>query len=970
MKPLKLEMSAFGSYAGVEFVDFEKIDHGIFLITGDTGSGKTTIFDALSFALFGEASGGWRDGSMMRSHYATDDTPTYVKLTFLENGQEYVIDRSPAYERISKRKNKDGEYSKVSTGAKVKLFLPDGKEYPGNIKDINLKIQELIGVDREQFTQIAMIAQGEYMKLLNASSRERKVIFAKIFQTGFYGKIQLKLKEQFNQLYGQLEDNRKLAEHEKNSVVLLDFSEYKQQWLDFISYKETKTQEILTLLDLIIQEAKTEEGVRKKQFDSVQKKLSEAEAVKKQAEEVNALFIRKEKSKQALLDLQKQQDVMKERQLVLDAALKAEKVIPVQTAYKDAVKELDAAKTSFQELQIKYQEKTAQIPLAKEYHAKCQNEKELQVPELDKKVLELTNAIPLYEAYQAQQLILEQKEKQYVQSSQQIAGLIKFLDEQLEKLMKKQKLQVAELEKIQAAFEQADAEYNRRYRVFIQVQAGILARELKEEEPCPVCGSIHHPDKAVLLEEEASQSWVEAARENRSGLEGKRDQQSAQVIQMKENLNNLTQYVESLKLRWSMELEKHAQNYIQINTKQTGLTLGTVRQQLSELEQEYERLFKEIVPLQAEQQKRKEQLVYDTKQQAENELAGVIKQKNQLKTLEKQAKEKLDTLIREEQLLKGRREAEQRNVEQRTVSVSERGAAYVQMQKVQGFDSEQRYLSAIRDQVDIKQMSDELEKYQMDLVEQETLQKQLVELTKDKEPIDLTAYNEIISTYQSKQKQMRAEELQISSNRSSNEKILKSLKKIQAESGKLEESYQVISKLYKTANGKLSGTAGIDFQTFVQRQYFVQMIQAANRRLKIMTDGQFLLQCRDMESLGKQGEVGLDLDVYSVVTGKTRDVKSLSGGESFMAALAMALGMADIIQSTAGSIQMDALFIDEGFGSLDEESRMRAISILQDLAGNQRMIGLVSHVTELKEQIDRKLIVKKTDQGSKIQWVE
>lgn len=970
MKPLKLEMCAFGSYAGVEIVDFEKIDHGIFLITGDTGSGKTTIFDALTFALFGEASGGWRDGSMMRSHYATDDAPTYVKLTFLENGQEYTIDRSPAYERISKRKNKDGEYSRVSTGAKVKLFLPDGKEHPGNIKDINLKIQELIGVDREQFTQIAMIAQGEYMKLLNASSRERKVIFAKIFQTGLYGKIQLKLKDQFNQLYGQLEDNRKLAEHEKNSVILLDFSEYKQQWSDLISYQETKTKEILTLLELIIEEAKTTEGIHKKQLESVQKKLSEAEAVKKQAEEVNALFIRKEKTKQALLDLQKQQDTMKDRKLVLDAALRAERVIPVQTAYKDAIKELDVAKALLAELQIKYQEKTAQIPLAKEKHDKWQQEKELQVPLLDKKILELTNAIPLYEAYQAKQLLLEQKEKRYAQSGQQAVGFVKFLDEQLEKLVKKQQLQVAELEQIQAAFEQTDAEYNRRYRVFIQVQAGILARELKDEEPCPVCGSVHHPDKAILLEEEASQSWVEEARKKRSELEGKRDQQSAQVIQMKEKLNNLTQYVQSLKLRWSGELEKYVQDYIPVDAKKKGLTLGIVRQQLSELEQEYELLFKEIVPLQAEQKKRKEQLLYDTKQEAENELTGVIKQKNQLETAEKQAKEELDILIQEEQLLKGRQKAEQRNVNQRMVAVSEKELTYVQMQKAQGFDLEQQYLSAIREQVDIKRISAELEKYQRDMVEQETLQKQLLELTKGKEPIDLTEYTEKILMYQLEQKQMRAEELQISSNRSNNEKILKSLKKIQSESDKLEETYRVISKLYKTANGKLSGTAGIDFQTFVQRQHFVQMIQVANRRLKIMTDGQFLLQCRDMESLGKQGEVGLDLDVYSVVTGKTRDVKSLSGGESFMAALAMALGMADIIQNTAGSIQMDALFIDEGFGSLDEESRMRAISILQDLAGNQRMIGLVSHVTELKEQIDRKLIVKKTDQGSKISWVE
>ena len=203
-----------------------------------------------------------------------------------------------------------------------------------------------------------------------------------------------------------------------------------------------------------------------------------------------------------------------------------------------------------------------------------------------------------------------------------------------------------------------------------------------------------------------------------------------------------------------------------------------------------------------------------------------------------------------------------------------------------------------------------------------------------------------------------------------NRKALENLKRLWKGQETQEKEYRLLRHLFQTANGRLSGSAGLDFQTWVQRQYFQRMIQAANRRLNVMADGQFLLQCRSLDALGKQGEVGLDLDVYSMVTGKVRDVKTLSGGESFLTALAMALGMADVIQSTAGYVQIDAMFIDEGFGSLDEESRMRAIRILQDLAGGKRLIGIISHVQELKDQIDRKLIVKKDEKGSHVYWQE
>lgn len=962
MKPLTLELSAFGSYAGVEVVDFEKIDHGIFLITGDTGAGKTTIFDALTFALFGEASGGWRDGSMMRSHYAADDAETYVTLTFSEKNQTYVITRSPAYDRISKKKNKDGRYSIISVPAKVKLLMPDGKECPGSLREINGKIQELIGVDRDQFTQIAMIAQGEYMKLLNASSKDRKAIFSKIFQTGLYGRIQYLLKEQHNQLYGQLKDNEKLCDHELRNVILPDYSEQKERWQTLLSYKETRQQEILEVLELVIEECKTAGTACKERSQSVQKLLTAQEGIKKQAEEIHALFQKKEKIRQQLASLEEKEEAMKQVQAALESAKRAEKVYPAEQAYQEASRACGKAALQHRELNSRYQEKTECIPQAEAAFQKNKEAKETQLPALEKQLHDLEQSLPLYQEYQEKTILLQQLEQSYRDTTDKIVRLIYAKEAELfkekEALLKEKGL----LQSAQEDYEKADAEYNQRYRIFLQAQAGILAKELRSGEPCPVCGSVEHPQKAAVPESEVSKAWVEEARKQRALLEKQRETHYNRYVEAKSSVESLEQLLNEWKRRWQSLLSEK-------KTDVRAFVKGGSKE-LSALEETWTSLSARMLPLQKELELKKMQLAYETKEQAAHVYREMGQRKQKLLSEEEQAKEALHRLNQEVQLLKGRLESAQTQMEQLAQADKEKQTAYLNMWSDQGFVTEEDYQEAKKDVTRIEEMNRTLKQYQTQLVEQTALYQQMEELTKGKQIIDLTECKAQIKQYQSELNQLRGRELKIASERSANEHVHKAITRLWEVRAQLERSYHVIYKLHQTANGKLSGTAGIDFQTFVQRQYFSRMVQAANRRLKIMTDGQFLLQCRDIALLGKQGEVGLDLDVYSVVTGKTRDVKSLSGGESFMAALAMALGMADMIQSTAGSIQIDALFIDEGFGSLDEESRMRAIGILQELAGNKRMIGLVSHVTELKEQMERKLIVTKTDRGSEICWVE
>lgn len=970
MKPLRLEMCAFGSYAGAEVVDFEKIDHGLFLITGDTGAGKTTIFDALTFALFGEASGNWRDGSMMRSHYASDDMDTYVKLTFLEHGQIYEIERSPAYERISKRKNKDGQYTKVSTGAKAKLFMPDKTEYPGNIRDINGKIQELIGVDREQFTQIAMIAQGEYMKLLNASSKERKTIFAKIFQTGLYGKVQYQLKEQFNHFYGRLQDTHKLIEHEKNRVTMLPDSMYQDAWQELMQYKETKIQEVQELLAAIVKESREKEKSCKHFLEEKQQKILELEAEKKRAEEINDLFRNIQQTEARLAELEEQKIIISKNQLILEKGKRAEKVLPFYEKWNEAAAELKAAESVRKELEGTYQEKKKERELAEQAYVQAQQIKERYLPELEKQITELTAAIPLYEEYQVQQSRLEKMENQHRCNHIEIGRLVTMRKLYLDSLEQQYKIEGEALANLQSHFEEAEAEYNRRYRAFIQLQAGVLAKGLKAHMPCPVCGSVEHPNVAEMPEEHVSQSWVEEAQKRRKELEQKRDAKMQVVIALKESVKNETAEVTTWMLRLKEAVDTFTKTGEIIDWSKGNLPIEEVKSRLLKVETEQETLFLEIVPLRNEQEQRRARLTFETEKLAEQELAKLQKQKEDLDKQERQAKKRFEQAGETEQLLKGQIEAEDRNRERQIAAVSEKKERYEAVRMEYEFADTEAFLQAVLTPDRMQSLEKQIADYEKVTVEQRGVLKQLKQLSEGKKQIDFSECEKTLEVCYREREQLRKEELHISAITAQNKNVYDQLKKLQKDSGELEKSYGVVAKLYKTANGKLAGTAGIDFQTFVQRQYFEQMIHAANRRLKIMTDGQFLLQCRDLNELGRQGEVGLDLDVYSVVTGKNRDVKSLSGGESFMAALSMALGMADIIQNADSSIEIDALFIDEGFGSLDDESRMKAISILQELAGNHRMIGIVSHVTELKEQMDRKLIVTKSSKGSKITWAE
>lgn len=946
MKPLKLVMSAFSSYAGVTEIDFTRAGSGLFLITGDTGAGKTTVFDAISFALYGESSGESRESTMLRSHYASPNTETYVEFSFAEKGKEYRIRRSPAYQRTSKRKNKNGELTVVTTPAKVSLILPDGSEMPGRIAEINEEIRKLIGVDRSQFSQIAMIAQGEYMKLLHASSKERKEIFSKLFHTGIYRRIQIKLKERSQAVYISYKENETLCQSELARVSIPEFSlkkeELEEQWQQSLLYPETGAEGVEDALGLIAEECRRLEQEKNRSFEEITQKLSVLEEQEKLMRSADEEY---ERSNGAVRRLKEELEQMKKPQE--EAALEKEKAEQLRAEERPRCEQelfrIQEAMPAYERLDL-WQAKRAET----EERLKKRSENALFQREnrkkLEKKLLEQREAQTQWDVVLNACHETERTLEQAVQLSGQWEQVNRLLTEcgKKEALLVKQQKAVLEQERI---CQEAQEDFREKNRAFLSVQAGILAQTLEDGMPCPVCGSAVHPEKAVLKAEDVTEQQVEKARLHREAEELSLKELSGQcrdtLVRLEETKKQVDELVRKLP-----------------ETGDPKTALEQSRKEEKNLQIRRAELEKKRIQL---ERGKEELLLLEKKEKEEAEILELLEQKLNEDALELKALEVEGEQLKKNLLWSSGAEALQRK------KVLESRLKQLDKHCEDSRKQEEKLRDLSREKKGYLAKEEENRTYLKEKAE--SLKKNFEENLKlSMEGSTQTEKGEYLESLKKRKENLLTECAELTSLRSRNEDALSRLKGLLKERKSLKEKRQLIDTLYNTADGKVSGAARIDFQTYVQRQYFKQMIQAANRRLKVMTDGAFLLQCRELEDLGRQGEAGLDLDVYSVDSDRVRDVKTLSGGESFMAALSMALGMADVIQNTAGSVRMDALFIDEGFGSLDEESRKKAIRILKELAGERRVVGIISHVTELKEQIGRKLVIRKDTGGSHARW--
>jgi len=784
MKPLQLKMSAFGSYAELTEVDFTKAGNGLFLITGNTGAGKTTIFDGMVYALYDQTSGGERSGNMMRSQFAKPSTQTFVEFVFLIRNKIYKIRRNPEY--FIQKELKNGKILERKIQKSVELELPNGEIYPEKKTETDRKIIELIGLDVQQFTQTVMIAQGDFLKLLYTKSDERKIIFSKIFKTGLYYQLEEELKRRAFLVQNELEDQKKAIVQEISNAQLTKQLEPETVFLE----------DVLNVFEEEIKMKKKEEGQQLKQRESYKKELEELTEKLSLQEIVNQQFDELKKTQELLENLQ------------IDEEKAKENVTKASLAYRE--------------------------------------QKEI----LQKEIANIEHSLPIYEQIERGKSKEEQAKRRLLEIENNL-GEFKRAGESM------QKSQAIWESKIQEAQIAGEA-YEKVYHLFFKEQAGILAEGLQAGKPCPVCGSVEHPSPAKAAVDAPTQEDVQKKKEAREQAEQERELWSQKFLREKEAYGEVRKK-EEIKAKI---LLAEANKELEINQKG---------------------------------------LIYQSKKEAKEILQQSKKEYKELEEAVKAAEDEWKQCKEKEQLYFGKKE---------------------QLLK----------------EIDGKKEED---------LEQK--QKKKAECSK-----------ELFSIEQNLQQLHTVLEI--------NKRIKKNLEKYIKKYLELQKQAAVLDILYKTSNGRLTGSVKIDFETYMQRKYFKLILSEANKRLVKMSRGSFLLKLKESEKIGKTKNEGLDLEIYSLVTDSVRDVKTLSGGEAFLAALAMALGLSDIVQKSAGAVQLEVMFIDEGFGTLDDEARMQAIEVLREMAGKNRQVGIISHVSELKEQLDKKLIVEKKEAGSSLLW--
>ncbi len=908
MKPLKLTMCAFGSYGKETIVDFTKADHGLFLITGDTGAGKTTIFDGITFAIYGETSGGKRDGKMMRSQFASPSDETYVELTFSYRGEVYTVRRSPEYMREKKRGS-----GLVKSAATVELTLPDGTVFRGKVKETDKKLCEIMGVDREQFTQIAMIAQGDFLRLLYAKSEERKKIFSTIFHTSLYRNIEETLGEKRKELkekiagtgerirayvqgiqvpeFERKEDakaeinadgNREASR--ANQINTEEVTQAKER-LNRLGKEENPdtaaVKEVLELFLEFVQDALIGLEAPIRETEAIYGRLLEKRGI---AKSDNDLLASCERAKQKLTEKAAVESVYLKQKSRIQMAEKAFGIKPfadrreqAERSLKNADFKLSASQRETAEQWTKVETLCMKKELAVEKGSfRWQSLYSGNRQDLQTVISEWKARNRELEAASEKKLELERRTVVLEKDKSRLEGKKKRLETYVQEM------------------QEARETFGILQEQFFCEQAGILAKErLRQGEPCPVCGAVEHPAPAVLADDAVTEEQVKNAQ--------KAWDASRTVC---ENL--------------SMEIRAEGARILEAGTQ---------------LEKEGKELPEKIDELC--------RLLTDAVHAAEKYSKAL---ESRERNLEEQKRFREGLTSAEEELRMALEEAGlDRMIYEKTIVLWE-----------------------TRKELDFEKAKNEA--YFIELRNAYTTVQTLAEQAKGKGYTDLSELDGQLEIWKKKKASQLAEREQISSLKQSYELVLKSLEREESQYRELLEEFLVYDGLWQAAGGKLRGRVRMDFETYVQRMYFEKILAAANRRFLTFTDGRMKLKSRPLEEMGLVGASGLELNVYVMATGKERDVKTLSGGESFLASLAMALGLSDVVQSQAGSIRLESMFVDEGFGALDDAARDQAIRVLNELAGDDRLVGIISHVNALKDSIERKLTVTKGAQGSSVLW--
>lgn len=1040
MKPTYLELCAFGPFAGQVVIPLERIvSEGVFLVHGATGAGKTTIFDAISFALFGNASGENRPTDSFRSDFAKADSKTYVILEFLHGGNRYKIERSPTYRRLKQRG--DGY---TDSKAEAVLTLPDGRKIVG-YQMVTDKAEEILGVDWKQFKQISMIAQGEFLKLLTVESRERGEIFRKVFHTDELGRIGRDLKERMLKLKRVCEETDAAIVQYYCGIDNSAESDYQAQITEFFTTKDIhQTTEFPQILERLTVADRAELVRKKEKLELTEQELTALRVQQEKAaewQEKKKEFSKLEEQIPVMLSMEQKNG--KEKECLAAAKRAASMVRPRQEAYLSARAESVTLLKTIAEKEQKLEELRIQEEHIVLFYQKAQADKITMEQQL-RKLEQLRNELKMLEQKEELERKLHQQEEElseFLTAEAEKKVLLLQREKRLKECRNKQdrlteiyqtgrtlearerelKTELSEsdsqvnrlenLEKVRAVYEALTArlsafleEKQKKNEKLQQMeaaytceQAGMLALELTLGSPCPVCGSTEHPKPAKLADKIVTKEELGAARKEYQEICDSIEKLGREAASEKGTMELL---LTQLGIRAEGEALKHL-------IRERYEHRQTAKEQLSDLEKQLEELAKE----QREAMNAKEEATGLEKKLVDDRAdLEVLQEKiqrarmNQEAVLQSvkrillevnfstagEAKEALDAAIalQEEkkqevaraeetyQTWNNRLQSEQAVVDQLTgqklVRLQKEQLAqeeYEKALKLAGFSGEEDYKEAILSEEDLQALEEETLKTESMLIrfrERYTLLQQELH-QKVPEPGIVTEEN--LNRLLAEKAELSHQITKLSARIETNEKVKENVEKQQMIQTEQQKEYNAVSLLSNVANGELSGKDRLPFEQYVQAFYFEQVIYEANLRLKKMSGGRYSLQ-RRTEAENRRSVTGLDLEIMDYFTGKARSVKSLSGGESFKAALSLALGLSDVIQGHAGGVVVETMFVDEGFGSLDKDSLEQAVSILKELATDNRMVGIISHVEELKGCIDKQILLTRTARGSSISWEE
>ena len=1080
MRPLKLTMQAFASYGQKTIIDFTQTNQNLFLITGDTGAGKTTIFDAIVFALYGEASSvnNKKKGQELQSQYGDYLLEPFVELTFSEgygdHRGEYTVHRIPRHKR---HKLRGSGYK--DENEKVTLTMPDGSDYRGKNDEINRKLEEILGLSKNQFMQVGMIAQGEFMELLRASTSDKIPIFRKLFHTDFYYNL---VNELLNQCKSKQSDIGRIKVACQTEIAHIEVPEDYAQAAEMTAIKDkilgtdrlyTSDMESLmtrleSMCDWISEKALEYQGdlnkvslERDKYRDACQtgEKLAESYGQLDQAEEELALCNAKEEEIQSLVRLVSEIDASYDIKAAYDF-------------YKDADQQVkDTENLLEKQKEILPSLKSAYI-LAEKEEKKTEKEKEAEIASYSRIQERVGKAVNLFRDIEhaekdilalnkskaeAEKLEnnaredlknLEEQEKIWRKQYQDLSGIsvkeernrtassemdaiewdydgvkqkLTDWEEQKKDFLEAQK----EYTQARDVYNQANAHFIEQQNAFYDVQAGIIAREkLVPGQPCPVCGSLHHPDPHTLSSEYSglTREYIDSLHQELLTLHKTMTDKNKESVIHYQTLQSKAQNYSDHRKRL---LERMGKNGYPLS----GIPAFQIQDQTDlpvEQEREYLLEMKNLIEdkkklLREEETRIKADLaLYQNLEESLNAAEGKKKQLQEKmeeasKTLSKATAslaavtEKCNTLLASREFTS--LEEANKSLEDARQMKEAKEESYKKAHKITR-DAKESKDSA---ETLIRQCSDTLPGYRKTRDER----KEIYGRTMEEKCIGQKRWEELVSAYTKEDaesfrgriedhrqkrtaantrkktaltligeqprpnlEQLRENMKQAEKNlsdrqkicdsvrryRETNEKVIRELSPRMEERGRIMEEYNRLDSLYQRLAGKVSGSR-MDIETFVQRYYLERILYAANLRFQEMSGGQFILRMYELDKAGEGKNHGLDLMVYSTVTGTEREVRTLSGGESFMAALSLALGMADQIQENSAAVNLDMMFIDEGFGSLDDHSRGQAVKMLHNMADSSKLIGIISHVTELKQEIEDQLVITKDKEGSHHRWV-